>query len=90
MRLIGLQALETGMYLIGCLYNLCVVHDELGPSKHVGSACTPAMAAKLTDRQWSVSDVFPFAFLLIQFQEDSNMLSSFVCHHINDRCTGQN
>jgi IS1 family transposase len=55
-----LEALETGMYLIGCVYNFCVVHDELSSSKHVGSACTPAMAAKLTDRVWSVADVLTF------------------------------
>ena len=55
-----LEALETGMYLIGCVYNLCTVHDELSSSKHVGSACTPAMAAKLTDRVWSVADVLLF------------------------------
>ncbi len=55
-----LEALETGMYLIGCVYNFCVVHDELSSSRHVGSACTPAMAAKLTDRVWSVTDVLTF------------------------------
>jgi transposase-like protein len=55
-----LEALETGMYLIGCVYNFCVVHDELSSSKHAGSACTPAMAAKLTDRVWSVTDVLMF------------------------------
>jgi len=55
-----LEALETGMYLIGCVYNFCMVHDELSSSKHAGSACTPAMAAKLTDRVWSVTDVLTF------------------------------
>lgn len=45
-----LEALETGMYLIGCVYNFWVIHDELSSSKQVGSACTPAMAAGLTDR----------------------------------------
>jgi IS1 family transposase len=55
-----LEALETGMYLIGCVYNFCMVHDELSSSRHVGSACTPAMAAKLTDRVWSVADVLTF------------------------------
>jgi len=55
-----LEALETGMYLIGCVYNFCVVHDELSSSKHVGSACTPAMAAKLTTGVWSVTDVLTF------------------------------
>jgi IS1 family transposase len=55
-----LETLETGMYLIGCVYNFCVVHDELSSSKHVGSACTPAMAAKLTNRVWSITDVLLF------------------------------
>jgi hypothetical protein len=55
-----LEALETGMYLIGCAYNFCVVHDELSSSKHAGSACTPAMAARLTDRVWSVTDILTF------------------------------
>jgi IS1 family transposase len=52
-----LETLETGMYLIGCVYNFCVIHDELSSSRHLGSACTPAMAAHLTDRVWSVRDV---------------------------------
>jgi IS1 family transposase len=55
-----LEALETGMYLIGCVYNFCIVHDELSSSKHVGSACTPAMAAGLTNRVWNVKDVLTF------------------------------
>jgi IS1 family transposase len=55
-----LEALETGMYLIGCLYNFCVVHDELCSSKHLGVACTPAMAAGLTKHVWSVTDVLTF------------------------------
>jgi hypothetical protein len=55
-----LEALETGMYLIGCVYNFCGIHDELSSSKHVGSACTPAMAAGLTDRVWNVKDMLTF------------------------------
>lgn len=54
------EALETGMYLIGCVYNFCVVHDELSSSRHFGSSSTPAMAAGLTDRIWSVKDVLTF------------------------------
>ena len=48
------------MYLIGCVYNFCAIHDELSSSKHGGSACTPAMAAGLTDRVWAVTDVLTF------------------------------
>ena len=55
-----LEALETGMYLIGCVYNFCVVHDELSSSKHFGSPTTPAMAAGLTARRWSVKEVLLF------------------------------
>src|SRR5947208_9849042 len=52
-----LEGLESGMYLIGCTYNLCFPHHELSTSKHVGSACTPAMAAGLTDHVWSIWEV---------------------------------
>lgn len=55
-----MSALETGMYLIGCVYNFCVVHDELSSSKHLGAASTPAMAAGLANRVWSVSDLLTF------------------------------
>lgn len=55
-----LEALETGMYLVGCVYNFCVVHDELSSSKHFGSPTTPAMAAGLTARRWSVKEVLLF------------------------------
>jgi IS1 family transposase len=55
-----LEALETGMYLIGCVYNFCVVHDELSSSKHFGTPTTPAMAAGLTARRWSVKQVLLF------------------------------
>jgi IS1 family transposase len=55
-----LEALETGMYLIGCTYNWCFPHHELSTSKHVGSACTPAMAARLTDHVWSVWEVLTY------------------------------
>jgi IS1 family transposase len=55
-----LEALETGMYLIGCVYNFCVVHDELSSSKHLGTPTTPAMAAGLTDHRWSVHDILLF------------------------------
>jgi IS1 family transposase len=55
-----LEALETGMYLIGCLYNFCVAHDELSSSKHFGTPTTPAMAAGLTDHRWNVHDLLLF------------------------------
>src|SRR5213082_690868 len=52
-----LPALETGMYLIGCSYNFCFAHHELSRAWHVGSPCTPAMAAGLTDHVWSVCEL---------------------------------
>jgi hypothetical protein len=52
-----LKALEMGMYLIGCSYNFCFAHHELSSRKHFGYACTPAMAAGLTDHIWSISEL---------------------------------
>lgn len=52
-----LQGLETGMYLIGCTYNLCFAHHELSSTKHFGFACTPAMASGLTDHIWSIGEL---------------------------------
>jgi hypothetical protein len=52
-----LQALHTGMYLIGCTYNFCVAHQELSKAKHWGRACTPAMASGLTDHVWSIGEL---------------------------------
>jgi IS1 family transposase len=52
-----LEALETGMYVIGCTYNFCFSHHELSKPKHFGYACTPAMAAGLTDHLWTVREV---------------------------------
>jgi transposase-like protein/IS1 family transposase len=52
-----LRALETGMYLIGCSYNFCFAHHELSKASHVGSPCTPAMAAGLTNHVWSVFEL---------------------------------
>jgi transposase-like protein/IS1 family transposase len=55
-----LKALETGMYLIGCTYNFCFPHHELSKTKHVGSPCTPAMAAGLTDHIWSLCELLRY------------------------------
>src|SRR6266852_6035569 len=55
-----LKALETGMYLIGCSYNFCFPHHELSKAKHVGSPCTPAMAAGLTDHVWSICELLRY------------------------------
>jgi len=53
----GIEALETGMYLIGCTYNFCFVHHELSKPHQRGYACTPAMAAGVTDHLWSIQEI---------------------------------
>lgn len=57
---VRLEALEAGMYLIGCVYNFCIVHDELSSSRHKGSPTTPAMAAGLSTHVWSVHELLTF------------------------------
>lgn len=46
------QTVEAGMWLLGAVYNFCTVHQSL--------AVTPAMAAGLTDSQWTVHDLLHF------------------------------
>lgn len=55
-----LEALETGMYLIGCTYNFCWPHHELSRAQHAGHACTPAMASGLTDHVWSIAELLGY------------------------------
>lgn len=55
-----LQALERGMYLIGCTYNFCLPHHELSKASHLGFPCTPAMAAGLSDHIWSVFELLSY------------------------------
>lgn len=59
-----LRALETGRYLIGCSYNFCFAHHELSKASHVGSPCTPAMAAGLTDHVWSIFELLSYRIAL--------------------------
>jgi len=54
------EALETGMYLIGCTYNFCFAHHELSKPKHAAQACSPAMAAGITDHLWTVEEVLTY------------------------------
>src|SRR5713226_6576095 len=56
-----LQALETGMYLIGCTHNFCCFHHELskraeGEAQRVLGQ-TKAPASGLTDHLWRLSDL---------------------------------
>jgi transposase-like protein/IS1 family transposase len=55
-----LRALETGMYLVGCTYNLCFPHQELSKATHAGVPCTPAMAAGLTDHPWGINELLSY------------------------------
>jgi IS1 family transposase len=55
-----LQTLHTGMYLIGCTYNFCIVHQELSKEKHWGKVYTPAMASGLTDHVWSFGELLSY------------------------------
>lgn len=60
------QTVESGMYLLGCVYNFCTFHDSL--SVQVGGhdsakrwvKRTPAMAAQLTDHRWSIHELLHF------------------------------
>jgi hypothetical protein len=59
-----LQALHSGMYLLGTTYNFCWVHHELSVvrdaatgKRHASRERTPAMAAGLTDHVWSVCEL---------------------------------
>jgi transposase-like protein len=55
------ETLESGMYLVGCVYNFCTVHRSLRLSVPRGTTKwqerTPAMAARWTDHTWSVQEL---------------------------------
>lgn len=64
------ETLESGMYLVGCLYNFCSCHESLRVGIYVLNSSaeqrrwvgrTPAMAAGLTDHQWSVLEWLSYA-----------------------------
>ena len=56
--------LQTGMYLLGCIYNFCDFHKSLRLRLSVGRngfrwvQRTPALAAQLTDHCWSLEELF--------------------------------
>lgn len=58
------RTLEAGMYLVGSVYNFCCEHKSLriegliGGHKWLGR--TPAMAAAITDHQWTVRELLSF------------------------------
>jgi hypothetical protein len=47
-----LEPFQWGMYLVGCTYNLCWSHHQLGQ--------TPAQAAGLTEHAWSIKQVLTY------------------------------
>jgi hypothetical protein len=55
-----LEALQWGMYLIGCTYNFCWPHQELSKKEHAGYAGTPAMASGLTTHIWSLQELLTY------------------------------
>ena len=60
------ETLLVGMYLVGCFYNFCDFLHSLRLKLLVGShgyrwvQRTPAIAAKLTDHQWTPVELFTF------------------------------
>lgn len=60
------QTLENGMFLLGCVYNFCSFHKSLRLPLYVGERGrkwvqrTPALAAGLTDHQWTVEELLCF------------------------------
>ena len=69
-----LETLETGMYLVGCVYNFCSWHQSLRVPLYVlGSGGeqrrwvkrTPAMVAGLSDHRWSVEEWLGYQVLVV-------------------------
>lgn len=60
------DTLQAGMFLVGCVYNLCTYHQSLRlklwitPSRYRWVQRTPAMAAELSDHRWSVGELLMF------------------------------
>lgn len=60
------DTLQTGMYVVGCIYNLCTYHHSLRIPLYLSERRrrwlrrTPAIAAALTDHCWSVQELFLF------------------------------
>jgi len=70
-----LAALESGMWLLGCTYNLCWPHHEL--SRRATKAheergevlLTPAMASGLTDHIWSIQELLSYRVAPLPWME---------------------
>jgi transposase-like protein len=58
------ETLQAGMYLVGCAYNFCWVHESLrraapGTDRKWQDR-TPAMAAGLTDHRWTLRELLSY------------------------------
>jgi hypothetical protein len=51
------QALHTGMDLLDCMHNFCVVYQERSKEKQWDTRCTPAMASRRTDPVWGFGEL---------------------------------
>ena len=71
------QTLETGMYVVGCLYNFCHPHHSLRLKLSVGRfgyrwvQRTPAIAAGLADHIWTPAELFNFRIPPTRWQPPS-------------------
>jgi transposase-like protein len=60
------HTIESGMYLLGCVYNFCTDHKSLRLLLLVGTfgrrwvKRTPAMATALTDHRWTIHELLHF------------------------------
>lgn len=58
--------LTAGMYVVGCFYNFCDLHQSLRlrlwitPRRYHWVQRTPAMAANLTDHRWTPAELLTF------------------------------
>jgi transposase-like protein len=58
-----METVQTGIYLIGTVYNFCSPHSELSKSQTKGGfgrPYTPAMASGLTDHVWSLRELLTY------------------------------
>ena len=58
-------AVTGGMWLVGCAYNFCWLHDSLRMAAPTGASWkwqerTPAMAAELTDHRWTMAELLRY------------------------------
>jgi hypothetical protein len=60
--------LHAAMYLVGTVYNFCTPHASLTLVDQWGRRRTPAMAAGLTDRCWSVDELLAYRVPLPRWQ----------------------